>query len=106
LIILLRDGTGNVVGGIKGETYWGWLYVENLSVKKSLRKQGLGKKLLEQAEREAISRGCKFAYLDTFSFQALPFYEKQGYAIFGSLKDFPKGNIRYFLKKELPTTGK
>lgn len=34
---------------------------------------------LEQAARE---RGCTHAHLDTFSFQARPFYEKLGYELF------------------------
>ncbi len=105
LFILLRDDAGNIVGGLNGETYWGWLYVANLALSRSLRNQGLGKKLLEQAEVEAVNRGCKFAYLDTFSFQALPFYEKQGYAVFGVLEDYPEGKKRYFLQKRLVAVG-
>ena len=61
--------------------------------------------MLEQAEVEAVNRGCKFAYLDTFSFQALPFYEKQGYAVFGVLEDYPEGKKRYFLQKRLVAVG-
>jgi hypothetical protein len=49
----------------------------------------------------ALERGCRHAYLDTFSFQALGFYEKQGYAVYGQLENFPTGASRYFLKKTL-----
>ncbi|EAS6424226.1 N-acetyltransferase, partial [Salmonella enterica] len=38
--------------------------------------------------------------VDTFSFQALPFYEKQGYILQMSLPDFPKvGSQRHYLIK-------
>jgi hypothetical protein len=39
--------------------------------------------------------------LDTFSFQALGFYEKLGYRIFGELGDVAGGHKWYFLKKDL-----
>jgi hypothetical protein len=35
------------------------------------------------------------------SFQAQPFYEKQGYTVFGVLEDLPDGHKRIFLKKDL-----
>jgi len=53
------------------------------------------------AEREAIARGCGSAFLDTFSFQALPFYVSLGYKVFGELADYPLGHRRYFLRKSL-----
>ena len=34
-------------------------------------------------------------------FQALPFYEKCGYIIFGALEDYPIGHSRYFVRKSL-----
>jgi iron complex outermembrane receptor protein len=53
--------------------------------------------------RNAIGRkrGCHSAYLDTFSFQAKPFYERCGYEVFGVLEDFPKGHQRFFMRKSL-----
>jgi hypothetical protein len=52
-------------------------------------------------EEEATRRGCKYAYLDTLSFQARGFYEKHGYTVFGELAHFPPGHRKYFLKKDL-----
>lgn len=101
LCILLRDSQGSVIGGLNGETLRGWLHVENLAVSDSHRHQGLGSQLLQVAEAEAIRRGCRSSHLDTYSFQALPFYEKHGYKIFGVLNDFPQGYKKIFLFKEL-----
>jgi len=53
------------------------------------------------AEEEARRRGCHSVHLDTLSFQALPFYQKHGYAVFGALENHPVGHTRYFLKKKL-----
>lgn len=49
----------------------------------------------------AVEKGCRFIYLDTFSFQAPGFYKKNGYEIFGMLEDHPKGFNQYFLHKKL-----
>ncbi|MBE9051226.1 GNAT family N-acetyltransferase [Nostocales cyanobacterium LEGE 11386] len=101
LVIFLRDSDNHVVGGLIGETYWQWLYVDVLWVHESFRGEGYGDALLVAAEQEAVKRGCQYAYLDTFSFQAPEFYQKRGYAVFGELPNFPQGYRRYFLKKEL-----
>jgi GNAT superfamily N-acetyltransferase len=101
LEILLRDEGGKVRGGLLGDTYWGWLSVSILWVDESLRGQGYGRRLLRAAEQEAIRRGCHSAHLDTMSFQARPFYEKEGYHVFGILEDVPIGNQRIFLYKQL-----
>jgi hypothetical protein len=52
------------------------------------------------AEAYARERGCRGAYLETFSFQARPLYEKLGFKVFGEIKDFPPGHSHFFLKKE------
>lgn len=103
LQVVLRDAEGRVVGGLLGATYWDWLYVDTLALSEAAQGQGWGTRLLELAEKEALSRGCHHAYLDTFSFQALPFYEKQGYTVFGTLDHFPGDQKRFFLQKELRT---
>ncbi len=46
-----------------------------------------------------MSRGCTYAHLNTFSYQARPFYEKRGYEVFAELDDYPKGHQRVFMKK-------
>ena len=101
LVVLLRDKDGNVVGGLNAETYWQWLYVENIAIKESMRRLGFGSRMLQMAEQEAVQRGCKFAYLSTYSFQSQLFYERRGYVSFGTLDDFPEGHRRIFLKKSL-----
>jgi GNAT superfamily N-acetyltransferase len=101
LVVFLREANGSLVGGLLGGTYWGWLHVDILWIHEKLRHQGYGHRLLAAAEQEARRRGCHHAHLDTMSFQALPFYEQQGYTIFGELNDIPTGHSRYFLKKEL-----
>ena len=101
LRIFLRDADGRVAGGLLGETYWGWLHINIFWLEDAARRQGLGTQLLAMAEDEGRRRNCKYAFLDTLSFQARPFYEKNGYELFSTQEDYPLGHTRYFLKKTL-----
>jgi GNAT superfamily N-acetyltransferase len=73
-----------------------WLWVDE-----SHRGQSLAGQMLAAAEVEARQRGCHGAHIDTFSPQALHVYQKVGYAVFGTLPDFPRGRTRSFLSKAL-----
>ena len=95
------DEDEKIVGGILGEIYWGWLYVDLLWVEEELRGKGYGHQLLAQLEEDARQLGAKHAYLDTLSFQVPDFYKEHGYEVFGELADFPVGHRRYFFRKEL-----
>src|SRR5262245_52224268 len=101
LVIAVEGADGGVVGGLYGRTAYDWLFVELLFVPESLRGRGLGSELMLRAETEAITRGCRHAWLDTFEFQARAFYERLGYACFGELADYPVGSARYFMRKAL-----
>ena len=101
LNIFARDQQSKIVGGIYGFTDRGWLRIEVLLVKDDWRGQGMGTRLLAAPEAEARARGCHDAWLDTFSFQALPFYEKCGYVVFGALENYPAEHSRYFVRKSL-----
>lgn len=95
------DHDGNVIGGIIGGTYWGWMYIDFLWVHEDHRKKGVGSRLLSAAEREAACRGCHHVHVDTMSWQAPEFYRKHGYEVIGILPDIPKGNQKYLLQKVL-----
>jgi ribosomal protein S18 acetylase RimI-like enzyme len=101
LAIFLRDQTGEVVGGVYGWTAFGWLKIDVLWVKENLRGQGFGKQLLAEAEAEGIRRGCKYATLDSFSFQAPELYKKHGYEEFAVLDNIAGNQTWHFLKKDL-----
>ena len=101
LSLVEYDDGGNVIAGILGGTYWGWMYVDILWVQEDYRKHGIGSKLLLAAEEEAVRRGCHHVHLDTMSWQAPEFYQKHGYEVIGILPDIPSGNQKYLLIKTL-----
>ena len=80
--VFLEDETGQKLAGLTGETFGNWLCIQYLFVREPLRGRRVGSKLLEAAEAEARKRGCKYAFVDTFSFQAPAFYKKHGYQEF------------------------
>lgn len=101
LAFFLKDENDEVLGGLIGDVWGGWLHVAFLWVAPPLRGQSYGSDLLQAAEEYAVRRGARTAYLETHSFQARPFYEKHGYEVFGMLEDFPPGHAKYFLRKSL-----
>ena len=99
--VALRDAEGNTVGGITGNTVWDWLQISVLWIPDDLRGQGYGHQLLERAEELGRARGCRFARLNTFEFEARGFYESHGYTVRSQTDGFPAGHTQYHLAKEL-----
>jgi len=99
--IFLRDEDGKIRGGLTGDLWGGWLYVAYLWVDEDLRKEGYATQLMQQAEDEARTYGCRNAELSTFSFQARPFYEKLGYSVIAELEVYPPGHSKFYLRKAL-----
>lgn len=101
--LFLEDSKGGLSAGLWGWSHFGWFYIAMIWVDESLKRQGIGKKLMEKCEQVASRRGCKHIYLDTFSPEAVKFYLTFGYKVFSTLEDFPPGHKRTFLKKDIST---
>ena len=98
LYVLERRGE-QLIGGLLGSTQWNWLFIGHLWVADAARGSGVGRRLIWAAQKEAVARDCDHAHCDTFQFQALPFYEKLGFEVFGRLEDYPPGYSRFYLQK-------
>lgn len=99
--LVLRGAAGDVLGGLLGQLWGGWLHVNAVWVSTALRGQGFGARLIAAAEAYACERGAVGAMLETYSFQARPFYERLGYEVFGTLEDCPPGHTKFHLKRTL-----
>lgn len=101
LVLSARDERGRVIGGLAGELYWNALYVELLWLEESARTLGLGRRLMEEAEKRARRARKDLIYLNTYSFQAPGFYRKLDFRSIGRIADYPRGETRHFLVKNL-----
>ncbi|MCP9014902.1 MULTISPECIES: GNAT family N-acetyltransferase [unclassified Streptococcus] len=101
LNIYVEDDSGELMAGLVGETFGNWLEIEYLFVKEDIRGQGIGSQLLQQAESEAKKRNCRFAFVNTYQFQAPAFYQKYGYKEVFTLKDYPYTGQRHYYQKDL-----
>lgn len=99
--IYLKDETGKIIAGLIGNTHGNWLTVKFLWVSDDLRGNNIGSEILQQAEKTAKERGCKYAFLDTFSFQAPAFYRKHGYQDAFVLEEYLVAGQRYYFTKNL-----
>jgi len=100
----VMDADGSVLGGLMGQIWARWLHVGTLWVDERVRGRGHASRLMMAAERYSIEKGCTDSFLETFSFQARPFYEKLGYRVFGTLDNYPEGHTYYYLTKHLVTS--
>ena len=101
LSFFVRDDGGALVAGLYGWTWGGCCEIRYIWVKDDYRNRGYGKALMNAAENEARSRGCRQIVLDTHSFQAPRFYQDLGFEIIGSHPEYPGGHSKHYLRKAL-----
>ena len=101
LDVLVRDASGEIVGGLLGRSSLGLFFLDLFYLPKQLRHGGLGSRMIRLAEDEAKKRGCTAAFVYTVTFQAPDFYERHGYRRFGEIVCPPDGATRIFLTKPL-----
>ncbi len=79
LAIFSENERGERVAGLTGVLRGEWLFIHLLWVAEEERGKGIGRALLRAAEEEGRKFGCRYAFVDTFEFQAPALYEKEGY---------------------------
>ena len=101
LAIGARNSDRKIVGGLVANLQpgWKWIHIQRLWVDEPHRRAGIGRRLLEAAEKEAQKLGILYAAVDTMEFQAREFYEKQGYSVYGVMEDYPHGHRKFLLRK-------
>jgi GNAT superfamily N-acetyltransferase len=101
LDVHIRDDSGEIIGGLLGHTSLGLFFLDLFYLPATLRRGGMGGRIMATAEDEARRRGCTQAFVYTVTFQAPGFYEKHGYRRFGEIACPPDGATRIFLTKPL-----
>jgi len=86
------DEDGNLIAGIiAGVQGWNSAHVEMIWVDEKQRDRGIGTYLLSDFEREAKANSAYMVIIDALDWQ-MPFFEKHGYTVCGTLEDCPKGH--------------
>lgn len=99
---VIKDNNNLIIAGVHGYSWGDCCHINYMWVDETQRGCGYGSKLLKIIEEEAKKRGCKMMVAETFSFQALPFYQKANYEVTGKMDGFPKDpHQNYFIKKML-----
>lgn len=99
--LVASSDDGQLSGGLRGTCYWNTLHIELLWIAEESRRSGLGGQLILRAEAFALEHGCELALVETTSWQARPFYEKNGYELIATLQGRPKGHASHYLRKSL-----
>jgi GNAT superfamily N-acetyltransferase len=97
----LRHDDRRILGGVQGSLWGRSMHIDALWVDDSQRGRGLGSQLMKAIEDYAAAHDHPLVYLETASFQALPFYQSLGYEVFGELPEISRGETLFFLRKEL-----
>jgi GNAT superfamily N-acetyltransferase len=93
---------GEILGGLLGDIWGGWMLVGSLWVSPSLRGRGYGAELMTRAHDYGVEKSCAHSYLRTGSYEARPLYEKLGYNVYAELKNQPIApHSRYFMARRL-----
>lgn len=101
LAVFVRGEGGATIGGAFGWTWGGTCYLRHLFVPPDMRNRGLGTGIMVLVEAEAKGRGCRQIVLETHDFQAPDFYRKLGFAMTGSVADYPRGHQYLTMVKQL-----
>jgi GNAT superfamily N-acetyltransferase len=99
IAVKVSNEEGEIIAGAAGRTFGDWFLLDTLWVSESLRGKHLGSQLLNDIEIAACNRGCKKALLDTLNFQAMPFYQQQGYSVEWTQEGYPRTGCKYFMVK-------
>ena len=101
LSIYVKDDDGKLIGGMTAFLSWSYLEIKYLWVDEGHRGQGLAAQIMQAGELAALNNKCEYALVDTFEFQALDFYLKQGYRQVAELDGYLGKYKRYYLQKKL-----
>ncbi len=95
----VHSNKGALIGGAVA---WQWgecLEIEYLWISEDARGNKLGTELLNRLESPLTETVHKVVITNTFSFQALGFYKKNGYKVTDIVTGYPNDVKKYFLKK-------
>lgn len=101
LAVWCKDENDTIIGGVIGNTFGKWLEINYLWVGEVERHKGIGTSVLQRIEKAALKRNCQYAFVDTYNFQARPFYINNGYEEVFTLNEYPVSGKRFYFTKKI-----
>jgi ribosomal protein S18 acetylase RimI-like enzyme len=96
------NNSGKMIGGLAGYEFYGSFIVDVLWIDPEHRKQGIGSLLLKKLEEFGKEKKLKFLSVTSMGWwNALPFYEKNGFEIEFIREGFENNYRQYQLIKNL-----
>ena len=92
---------GKILGVITGRAYYNEVHIGDLIVASSVRKGGIGSRLVSAVENAYKGKGFDKITLTTYGFQAPDFYKKQGFELEFVREDKDPKLSKYFFSKKL-----
>ncbi len=80
---------------------FGDLYIDNIWIEPEWRREGLGRRILAEAEHAGRSRGGRWSFANTLLPGSRRFFQAAGYSVFAEVEDLPPGQRVTFLRKSL-----
>lgn len=99
--VYLTNDDGQLIGGMTAFLSWNYLEIKYLWVDEAHRDKGHAAQIMRAGEVAACENECEYALVDTFEFQALDFYLKQGYQCVAEIDGYLGKYKRYVLQKNL-----
>jgi len=96
---------GMVIAGGLGRTEYGRLFITSVWVVADLRGQGIGSEVITRMEREAITRGCHDALIETLIEANVRLYERLGYKSVARIPKYVGDFTRSIMVKPLMNDG-
>lgn len=100
-VLYIAKENDTFCGGIAFEIYENSMYIHLLATNKDYKGKGIGTKLMNFAIDYAKKLDLEYIDIGTAQFQARPFYEKLGFTVTYTKKNYPKGYEVYTLIKRL-----
>ena len=97
----LVDKDGNIIAAVLAELDADMSTdIDGVWVEEKYRNQGLGSYLLGEVEKDATEKGT-YLFIGNACDWNIGFFEKNGYALRGTLEDYPKGHTAYEIEKRV-----
>lgn len=88
---------GSLVAACVFDKAYNTLFIYSLAVAEALQRRGVGSALLRQLDVVAREKQCDFILVATRSWEARPFFEKNGYRVMYTQPEHPVGYATYTL---------